>query len=130
VEANRVGERVKVVPHGREIDYGERVPTNFAFEDETEFANVVTQMAASDGTELNASNPSAKVNLQSEEMTIRAAVALGVISEDGPHISIRKQAPEAMTPVDLLDSGSISTEILTLLWQAYEHHGVSGRRKS
>lgn len=128
VEANRVGERIKVVPRGREIGHGERVPTNLAFEDETEFANVVTQMAASDGTELNASNPSAKVNLQPEsvpeETTIRAAVALGVISEDGPHISIRKQAPEAMTPVDLLDSDSLSTEIVTLLWQVYEHHGV------
>lgn len=128
VEANRVGERIKVVPRGREIGHGERVPTNLTFEDETEFANVVTQMAASDGTELNASTPSAKVNLQPEDVpedvTIRAAVALGVISEDGPHISIRKQAPEAMTPIDLLESGSLSTEIATLLWQAYEHHGV------
>jgi type IV secretory pathway ATPase VirB11/archaellum biosynthesis ATPase len=128
IEANRVGERIKVVPRGREIGHGERAPTNLRFEDESEFANVVTQMAASDGTELNASNPSAKVNLQPEgvpeEVTIRAAVALGVISEDGPHISIRKQAPEAMTPVDLLDSGSLSTEIVTLLWQVYEHHGV------
>jgi type IV secretory pathway ATPase VirB11/archaellum biosynthesis ATPase len=128
VEANRVGERIKVVPRGREIGHGERVPTNLEFEDEQAFANVVTQMAASDGTELNASTPSAKVNLQPEgvpeEVTIRAAVALGVISEDGPHISIRKQAPEAMTPVDLLESGSLSTEIVTLLWQVYEHHGV------
>jgi type IV secretory pathway ATPase VirB11/archaellum biosynthesis ATPase len=128
IEANRVGERIKVVPRGREIGHGERAPTNLRFEDESEFANVVTQMAASDGTELNASNPSAKVNLQPEgvpeEVTIRAAVALGVISEDGPHISIRKQAPEAMTPVDLLESGSLSTEIVTLLWQVYEHHGV------
>ncbi|WP_135852010.1 type II/IV secretion system ATPase subunit [Halorussus salinus] len=128
IEANRVGERIKVVPRGREIGHGERAPTNLTFEDEETFANVVTQMAASDGTELNASNPSAKVNLQPEgvpdEVTIRAAVALGVISEDGPHISIRKQAPEAMTPVDLLDSDSLSTEIVTLLWQAYEHHGV------
>ncbi len=128
VEANRVGERIKVVPRGREIGHGERAPTNLAFEDEAEFANVVTQMAASDGTELNASNPSAKVNLQPEgvpeEVTIRAALALGVISEDGPHISIRKQAPEAMTPVDLLASDSLSTEMVTLLWQVYEHHGV------
>ncbi|WP_132057070.1 type II/IV secretion system ATPase subunit [Halorussus amylolyticus] len=128
IEANRVGERIKVVPRGREIGHGERVPTNLEFEDETEFVNVVTQMAAADGTELNASNPSAKVNLRPEGVpdgtTIRCAVALGVISEDGPHISIRKQAPEAMTPVDLLESGSLSTEIVTLLWQAYEHHGV------
>lgn len=128
IEANRVGERIKVVPRGREIGHGERVPTNLTFESESEFVNVVTQMAASDGTELNASNPSAKVNLApegvSDDVTIRCAVALGVISEDGPHISIRKQAPEAMTPVDLLEGDSISTEIVTLLWQLYEHHGV------
>ncbi|WP_134669405.1 type II/IV secretion system ATPase subunit [Halorussus marinus] len=128
IEANRVGERIKVVPRGREIGHGERIPTNLSFDDESAFVNVVTQMAAADGTELNASNPSAKVNLQPEGVpdgtTIRCAVALGVISEDGPHISIRKQAPEAMTPVDLLESESLSTEIVTLLWQAYEHHGV------
>ncbi|WP_049971371.1 type II/IV secretion system ATPase subunit [Haladaptatus cibarius] len=129
IEANRVGERIKVVPRGRTIGHGERIPTNLAFEDESAFVNVVTQMAASDGVELNASNPSAKVNLSpdgvADEETIRCAVALPVISEGGPHISIRKQAPDTMTPVDLLDGGSISTEIVTLLWQLYEHHGVA-----
>jgi DNA polymerase III delta prime subunit len=29
-----------------------------------------------------------------------------------------------MTPVDLLDSDSVSTELVALLWMAYEHHGV------
>ncbi|GAA0245226.1 type II/IV secretion system ATPase subunit [Haladaptatus pallidirubidus] len=129
IEANRVGERIKVVPRSRAIGHGERIPTNLAFEDESAFVNVVTQMAASDGVELNASSPSAKVNLSpdgvADEETIRCAVALPVISEGGPHISIRKQAPDTMTPVDLLDSGSISTEIVTLLWQLYEHHGVA-----
>ncbi|WP_327052845.1 type II/IV secretion system ATPase subunit [Halomicrococcus gelatinilyticus] len=129
VEANRVGERIKVVPRGRVVGHGERVPTNLAFDDETSFVNVVTQMAAADGVELNASNPSAKVNLSPEGVpnaeTIRCAVALPTISEDGPHISIRKQAPETMTPVDLLHNDSISTEIVTLLWMLYEHHGVA-----
>lgn len=128
IEANRVGERIKVVPRGRVVGHGERIPTNLTFEDEASFVNVVTGMAADGGTELNASNPSAKVNIQPEgipqEVTIRCAVALGVISEDGPHISIRKQAPDALTPIDLLESGSLSTEIVTLLWLAYEYHGV------
>jgi type IV secretory pathway ATPase VirB11/archaellum biosynthesis ATPase len=127
VEANRVGERVKVVPRDS-IDHDGRIPTNLTFESESEFVNVVTQLAAADGTELNASNPSAKVNLRPEEVpddvTIRCAVALPVISEDGPHISIRKQAPDAMTPVDLIEKGSLSTELVSLLWMAYEHHGV------
>jgi len=127
VEANRVGERVKVVPRGS-VGHEARMPTNLAFEDETGFVNVVTQLAAADGTELNASNPSAKVNLAPEgvpdDVTIRCAVALGVISEDGPHISIRKQSPEAMTPVDLLERGSISAELVALLWMLYEHRGV------
>ncbi|SDQ75823.1 hypothetical protein SAMN05216278_2413 [Halopelagius longus] len=46
VEANRVGERVKVIPRAG-IGDGNRVPTNLAFEDETSFVNVVTQLAAS-----------------------------------------------------------------------------------
>jgi len=127
IEANRVGERIKVVPR-KQVGDGERIPTNLAFDDERRFVNLVTQLAAADGVELNTSNPSAKVNLRPDEVpdgvTIRCAVALPVISEDGPHISIRKQAPDAMTPVDLLRSGSVSTAMVALLWMAYEHHGV------
>ncbi|MFC7115793.1 type II/IV secretion system ATPase subunit [Natronoarchaeum sp. GCM10025703] len=127
IEANRVGERIKVVPRA-DVGHGDRIPTNLQFEDETSFVNVVTQLAAADGTDLNASNPSAKVNLSpdgvSDGVTIRCAVALGVISEDGPHISIRKQAPEALTPIDLLEQGSISTELVALLWMLYEQHSV------
>jgi type IV secretory pathway ATPase VirB11/archaellum biosynthesis ATPase len=125
IEANRVGERVKVVPRDDIVD-DERIPTNLTFEDETEFVNVVKQLAADDGTELNATNPSAKVNLRPAgvEERIRCAVALPVVSEEGPHISIRKQAPEVLTPVDLLEAGSLSTEIVALLWHLYETHGV------
>ena len=149
VEANRVGERVKVVPRaslrtaaeegegggdrgfdaglgGRAGGAAGRVPTNLAFDDETTFINVVTQLAARDGTELNASRPSAKVNLDLAGVpeTIRCAVALPVISEDGPHVSIRKQASDVMTPVDLVERDALPTELVTLLWMLYEHHGV------
>ncbi|MDZ5811734.1 type II/IV secretion system ATPase subunit [Halorubrum sp. AD140] len=140
VEANRVGERVKVVPRasvlrgtdgepdrdGPAPDAGTRVPTNLAFADETTFVNVVTELAARDGTELNASTPSAKVNLDigGVDETIRCAVALPVISADGPHVSIRKQRADAMTPVDLVDRGTLSAELVTLLWLCYEHRGV------
>jgi len=125
IEANRVGERVKVVPR-TDVGHNERIPTNLTFEDERTFINVVTQLAAEDGTELNASTPSAKVNLQPEgtDETIRCAVALPTISEDGPHISIRKQATEAMTPVDLIERDSISTELVAFLWLLYEYRGV------
>lgn len=167
VEANRVGERVKVVPRPdvldntvdssdvdpdvdpdvdldagpdanseagsnvtpnrreRTIDEG-RIPTNLAFDDEISFTNVVTQLAAADGTELNASTPSAKVNLDLPDVdeTVRCAVALSVISEGGPHVSIRKQAPDVMTPVDLIQRDALSTEIVTLLWLSFEHHRV------
>jgi len=125
IEANRVGERVKVIPRADELPTG-RVPTNLSFPDETSFVNVVTQLAASDGSELSASRPSAKVNLDlpGVDETIRCAVALPVISEDGPHVSIRKQAADVMTPVDLIERDAISTELVTLLWMLYEHHGV------
>ncbi|MFB6131079.1 MAG: secretion system protein, partial [Salinigranum sp.] len=126
IEANRVGERVKVIPRADVTVDGGRVPTNLAFDDETSFVNVVTQLAANDGTELSASVPSAKVNidLPGVDETIRCAVALPVISEGGPHVSIRKQAPDAMTPSDLVARGALSTELVTLLWMLYEHHCV------
>ncbi|MUV61486.1 type II/IV secretion system ATPase subunit, partial [Halobacterium sp. CBA1126] len=97
-------------------------------DDEQRFVNLVTQLAARDGVELNASNPSAKVNLEPAEVdgdvTIRCAVALPVISEGGPHVSIRKQAAEPLTPVDLLQQGTVSVDVVALLWLVYEHHGV------
>lgn len=137
VEANRVGERVKVVPRTSILqgagagdensrDAGRRVPTNLAFDDESTFVNVVTGLAARDGTELNASTPSAKVNLDVDgvDETIRCAVALPVISEGGPHVSIRKQSADALTPVDLIDRGTLSPDLVTLLWLLYEHRGV------
>ena len=125
IEANRVGERIKVVPRDHESG-ARRIPADLTFEDEQAFVNVVTQLAAADGTELNASNPSAKVNLSPEgvEETIRCAVALPTISEDGPHISIRKQSADVLTPVDLVQMGSISTEVVALLWLCYEHGRV------
>jgi type IV secretory pathway ATPase VirB11/archaellum biosynthesis ATPase len=125
IEANRVDERIKVVPRAG-IGHDERIPTNLVFEEEQPFVNVVTQLAAADGTELNASTPSAKVNLSPGDVdeTIRCAVALPTVSEDGPHISIRKQSADVLTPTDLVRSGSISTELVALLWLIYEHHGV------
>jgi type IV secretory pathway ATPase VirB11/archaellum biosynthesis ATPase len=125
IEANRVGDRIKVVPRGVE----ERVPTNLVFEEEDEFVNVVTQLAAADGVELNASTPSAKVNLDPVDVTetdetIRCAVALPIISEDGPHISIRKQSPDPLTPIDLVRNESIPTEFVAILWLLFEHQGV------
>ncbi|WP_096592255.1 type II/IV secretion system ATPase subunit [Halorubrum ezzemoulense] len=147
VEANRVGERVKVVPRasvlsgaadetgrsaaasrgdGEAPAVGSRIPTNLAFEDETTFVDVVTGIAARDGTELNASTPSAKVNLELDGVpqTIRCAVALPVISECGPHVSIRKQRADALAPVDLIERGTLSVDLVTLLWLLYEHRGV------
>lgn len=121
IEANRVGERIKVVPRG-----SGRQPTNLTFDSEEAFVNIVTQLAANDGVELSASRPSAKVNLDPDgvDQTIRCAVALPAISEGGPHISIRKQAPEILTPVDLVESDSMPSELVTLLWMLYEHYGV------
>jgi type IV secretory pathway ATPase VirB11/archaellum biosynthesis ATPase len=121
IEANQIGERIKVVPRG-----SDREPTNLAFDSESAFTNVVTKLAASDGVELSASRPSAKVNLDPDgvEQTIRCAVALPAISEGGPHVSIRKQAADALTPVDLIENGTLPTELVTLLWMLYEHHGI------
>ncbi|MEF8779975.1 MAG: type II/IV secretion system ATPase subunit [Haloferacaceae archaeon] len=130
VEANRIDERVKVIPRTGTLPSvgvgGDRVPTNLSFGGETRFVNVVTQLAAHDGTELNASTPSAKVNLDLEgvEQTVRCAVALPVISEGGPHVSIRKQATDVLTPVDLIENDTLSVDLVTLLWLLYEHHGV------
>lgn len=127
IEANKVGERIKVVPRTT-VAEGKRIPTNLQFDDEQEFTNIVTQIAASDGVELTASNPSAKVNLEpaevKDDVTIRCAVGLPVISEGGPHVSIRKQAFRSLTPIDLIQQDTIPQELVALLWMLHEHRGV------
>ena len=121
IEANRIGERIKVVPDG-----SGREPTNLAFDSEEAFVNVTTQLAADDGVELSANRPSACVTLDPDgvDRRIRCVLALPTVSEDGPHVSIRKQAAEDLTPIDLVQSGSVPTELVALLWLLYEHHGV------
>ncbi len=127
VEANRVGERVKVVPRSEIGDDDlRRVPTNLSFETTEQFVTVVTGLAARDGTELNAATPSAKVNVDLPEVTgtMRCAVALPVVSEDGPHLSVRKQAADTLTPAELIEQGAISPSLVATLWLLYEHDGV------
>ena len=128
IEANRVGERIKVVPRATLGLEDARVPTNLRFEDEARFSTLVRQLAASDGTQLNAASPSAKVNLtledQDEEETIRCAVALPTISAGGPHVSIRKQPAAPMTPMALVERGTISPALVALVWLLLEHRGV------
>ena len=128
IEANRVGERIKVVPRADLGLSDARIPTNLQFDDEARFSNLVRQLAAADGVELNASAPSAKVNISLEDRpdqeTIRCAVALPTISAGGPHVSIRKQPAAPMTPMTLIDQGAIPPMLVALLWQLLEHRGV------
>ena len=128
IEANRVGERIKVVPRATLGLEDARIPTNLRFEDEARFSTLVRQLAASDGTQLNAASPSAKVNLtledHDEQETIRCAVALPTISADGPHVSIRKQPAAPMTPMTLVERGTISPALVALVWVLLEHRGV------
>jgi type IV secretory pathway ATPase VirB11/archaellum biosynthesis ATPase len=128
IEANRVGERIKVVPRADLGLADARVPTNLQFDDEARFSNLVRQLAAADGVELNASAPSAKVNISLEDHpdqeTIRCAVALPTISAGGPHVSIRKQPAAPMTPMTLIDQGVIPPMLVAVLWLLLEHRGV------
>ncbi len=127
IEANRTDERIKVVPRAPVEGRG-RIPTNLAFTDDQAFIDVATQLAAADGVELTAAQPTARVNITPpglpEHTTIRCAVALPTVSEEGPYIAIRKQAPEALTPVDLIDAGTLSVELVALLWQLLQHRCV------
>ena len=128
IEANRVGERIKVVPRAELGVDDARVPTNLQFDDEARFSNLVRQLAAADGVELNASSPSAKVNISLEDHadqeTIRCAVGLPTISAGGPHVSIRKQPAAPMTPMTLIEGGMIPPTLVALLWLLLEHRGV------
>lgn len=144
VEANRVGERVKVVPHA-DSDLGEhtvpelgahadsdlgtsRMPTTLSIDDSDAFVGLGRAIAAEGGVELSVDRPAATVSVDRGSVetshTVHAAVSLPVADDSGAHISIRKQRVETRSPIRLVEQGVLSAEIVAAIWTVSARGGT------
>ena len=127
IEANRVGERVKVVPHEGTAAGGKRMPASLSIDDEARFVGLARKLAAEGGVELSGNRPEATVELERGEetrQTLQVAVGLPTMSDDGPYISVRKRPRRPPLPTELVDRGVLTPEIVAAVWLLAEHRGA------
>ena len=86
--------------------------------DETELNNFVIQLAQRSGRHVSVSDPVVSTTLPDGS---RIELALGEeVTPRGSAFTIRKYAEEPFTPIDLLNFGTFSLEMLGYLWLAIE----------
>jgi flagellar protein FlaI len=93
------------------------IETNIVFEEE-ELNNFVIQLAQRSGRHVSVSDPVVSTTLPDGS---RIELALGEeVTPRGSAFTIRKYADEPFTPIDLLNFGTFSLEMLAYLWLAIE----------
>jgi len=93
------------------------IETNVVFE-EQELNNFVIQLAQRSGRHVSVSDPVVSTTLPDGS---RIELALGEeVTPRGSAFTIRKYADEPFTPIDLLEFGTFSLEMLAYLWLAIE----------
>ncbi|WP_226012925.1 type II/IV secretion system ATPase subunit [Halomicrobium salinisoli] len=95
------------------------VETNVTF-DADELDDFVVQLAQRSGRHVSVSDPVVSTTLPDGS---RIELALGEeVTPRGSAFTIRKYADEPFTPIDLLEYGTFSLEMLVYLWLAIEHN--------
>jgi flagellar protein FlaI len=93
------------------------IETNIVFEEE-ELNNFVIQLAQRSGRHVSVADPVVSTTLPDGS---RIELALGEeVTPRGSAFTIRKYADEPFTPIDLLEYGTFSLEMLAYLWLAIE----------
>jgi flagellar protein FlaI len=93
------------------------IETNLSFEAD-ELNNFVIQLAQRSGRHISVSDPVVSTTLPEGS---RIELALGEeVTPRGSAFTIRKYAEEPFTPIDLLNYGTFSLEMLAYLWLAIE----------
>ncbi len=95
--------------------------TNVVFEDDEEIQHVIDRMARYTGRKIDFANPLLDARLPDGS---RINATLRPPSLDGSTITVRKFKKEALTIVDLLKFGTMSSDAASFLWLAVDGMGV------
>lgn len=121
VEANRVGDRVKVVPRPGAFDARGRMPTTIWIDEERRFVGLATRLAAAGGVELGPRTPTATVTIEpTPDTPVTCSVAIPAGDVDDPYIAVDKRGLTPTTPVDAIRSGAVGVDLVALCWLAIE----------
>lgn len=128
VEANRIGERVKVVARNDAFEGTARMPSTVSIDDERAFLGLARKLAAEGGHELSTRHPSGTVELVrgsgAERRILQCAVGLPAVGDDGPYISVRSRPAEPATPTKLLDRDRLTVPAVAAVWMVAETKGA------
>ncbi|MFB6201036.1 MAG: type II/IV secretion system ATPase subunit [Halorhabdus sp.] len=103
------------VYHDRYTD----IETNITFS-EDELEDAVIQLAQRSGRHISVADPMVSTTLPDGS---RIELALGTeVTPHGSAFTIRKYAEDPFTPIDLLEYGTFSLEMLAYLWLSIEHN--------
>ncbi|MDY6776895.1 MAG: type II/IV secretion system ATPase subunit [Candidatus Nanohaloarchaea archaeon] len=95
------------------------VETDVVFEDEDELDSFVRKLAQRCGRSVSMAEPLVDGSLP-DGSRVQATLATD-IARRGSNFTIRKFTEEPMTPIDILDFGTVSPEMLAYLWVAIEN---------
>lgn len=95
--------------------------TNVRFWNEEELVHQIEKMARNVGRRIDQRNPLLDATLSDGS---RVNATIPPISLDGPTLSIRKFREDPLTIVDIMNYGTLSTDVAAFLWLAVDGMGV------
>ncbi len=120
------GVGIPIFVYHRNSRYGS-LETNVVFEDEEELDQYVMRLGQTVGKTVSMANPLVNASMPDGS---RLQATLGTdIARRGSNFTIRKFTENPLTPVDLIEFGTVDPRALAYLWMAIEHQNsvlVSG----
>jgi flagellar protein FlaI len=97
------------------------MPTNIEFEDDAEIQRIIERIGRYTGRKIDLANPLLDARMPDGS---RVNATLRPASLDGSTITIRKFKAEALTIINIIKFGTLSSEVAAFLWLAVDGLGV------
>ncbi len=95
--------------------------TNIIFDNDAEIEKIINRIARSIGRRVDLTSPLLDARLPDGS---RVNATIPPVSLDGPSLTIRKFRKDPLTVVDIINFGTLTTELAAFLWLVAEGYGV------
>jgi len=112
------GYKIPIYVYHRNAKYGS-METNIVFEDEERLDNYVRRLGQMVGKTISTSDPLVDASLP-DGSRLQATLATD-IARKGSNFTIRKFTENPLTPVDLIEFGTVDPRVLAYMWLAIEN---------